>query len=452
MNYHNWIILHKKTMKIKKKYITIILLLLSIFFSLILNGQTDKIFSNYEKGLEYYFLKQYELSLKYFRNVYISSPNYKKIDDLYKKSLIKSGNKYLENKNYKIAVKYYSEYLSHFENNEIRIKLYYSLLLSGEDVSDWSEYLSDLPPADYDFSNILENELKEHRSIFEEKKDSAKVIIYNYYKLAKPESFILIKDIFIFIIIICLAIVSVLLFFLSKRIKIIIKVKEFYDDKHLHLPHVNFPEVNVSAVKEKGVKILHAVSSNKKTLSMRRVYKIGKTVDKFTDRKNHNIRVGNISYKIAEAMNIDEDEALEVQKIGFIHDLGYIKLVKSLKKEGKTLETAEYVDIYRHIDYGIDVLKRFDVSEIFYEGLKYHHERWDGSGYPEGLKGEEIPLVARIISISDFFVTITTSSEKRTAVSSVTAIEILKRLSGKHFDPDIVNIVSKIDIDSKELQ
>lgn len=156
------------------------------------------------------------------------------------------------------------------------------------------------------------------------------------------------------------------------------------------------------------------------------------------DTNGHSIRVATYSREIARRMNMDEEKQEKLYYMAMLHDIGKIGIPDSiLKKPGKLTEDEIRV-IRSHPSIGGEILQNFTVIEGISDGARYHHERYDGNGYNEGLKGEEIPLFARIICVADCY---DTMSSKRVYKENHDEAYILKELeecSGKQFDPDIV--------------
>ena len=108
------------------------------------------------------------------------------------------------------------------------------------------------------------------------------------------------------------------------------------------------------------------------------------------------------------------------------------------------LTDEEYAIMKTHVDIGGEILKDFTLVERVAEGAKFHHERYDGKGYPNGLKGEEIPLNARIIGIADAFDAMTANRVYRKALDMEQVVAELKRCSGTQFDPGLVEIMLEL--------
>ena len=158
--------------------------------------------------------------------------------------------------------------------------------------------------------------------------------------------------------------------------------------------------------------------------------------------KEHSDSVSKICEKIGSKLNIELLDQLILS--AKLHDVGkvFIPLTVLNKKEKLTYE--EFESIKKHPEYGYNILKEVSSFKQINEGVLYHHERFDGLGYPQGLKGFDIPLFARIISVADVYDALISKRPYRDAFSKDKAIEIMKQESGKHFDPEILDVFLSI--------
>jgi HD-GYP domain-containing protein (c-di-GMP phosphodiesterase class II) len=139
-------------------------------------------------------------------------------------------------------------------------------------------------------------------------------------------------------------------------------------------------------------------------------------------------------------MDFDKEDINQIRIAGLMHDIGKIGIEEKILNKPNKLNQEERYELIRHVEIGYRILSSVnEFSEIANHVLE-HHERWDGSGYPKGLKGEEISLQARIIAIADSFDAMTTDRPYRGALNEQEAIKELKRCSGTQFDPEIVKI------------
>ncbi|MCR4792679.1 MAG: HD domain-containing protein [Lachnospiraceae bacterium] len=159
----------------------------------------------------------------------------------------------------------------------------------------------------------------------------------------------------------------------------------------------------------------------------------------------HSDRVGIYAGMIAREMAADydfsEEDILRIRYIGFMHDIGKIGVADSVLNKAGRLTDEEFTLMKKHVEIGYDLLKSMDNSiEGLPEGIRYHHEKFDGSGYPDGLAGTEIPLVARILCVADSYDAMTSNRVYRKRLSDEEVIAEIKRCSGKQFDPAIAGI------------
>ncbi len=153
----------------------------------------------------------------------------------------------------------------------------------------------------------------------------------------------------------------------------------------------------------------------------------------------HSQRVAEYSLGIAEVLGLSEREKDILKIAGILHDIGKIAVPENiLLKKGKLTE-EEFEIIKLHAPFGNEILKPLRFFHHEREIILYHHERWDGSGYPEGLVGEEIPFLARILAVADSFDAMTSDRVYRKAMTFEDALKEIRELSGIKYDPVVVN-------------
>ena len=154
----------------------------------------------------------------------------------------------------------------------------------------------------------------------------------------------------------------------------------------------------------------------------------------------HTERVAEYSSKILAAMNYPQENVDEIYIAGTLHDIGKIILPPELLNKKEALTKEEIEQVHRYPGAGYQILKNTDEYSGIAEIVLYHHERYDGKGYPNGLKREEIPLESRIISVADAYESMTGVRPYKRKMSQEDAIQELKKNSGSQFDPEIVDI------------
>lgn len=172
---------------------------------------------------------------------------------------------------------------------------------------------------------------------------------------------------------------------------------------------------------------------------------IAKTVDaKDENTSQHSIRVSEYSVLIARKLGFDEQACDELRRTALLHDIGKIAIPDSVLNKPSRLTDEEYEIMKSHVVKGADILKNFTLLEHVDEGVLYHHERYDGRGYVHGLKGEEIPLNARIIGIADAFDAMTANRVYRKKLDPDYVLGELKKGRGTQFDPKLDDILLEL--------
>ena len=167
--------------------------------------------------------------------------------------------------------------------------------------------------------------------------------------------------------------------------------------------------------------------------------------DKYEEEKIHSERVSNFCKQIGIELGISKEEVDLLELAGMYHDIGKISIPDAILNKPGKLTNEEYEIIKTHTQVGYQILKAADEYSGLAEYALSHHERWDGRGYPKGLKGKDIPLFSRIICVADSFEAMTADRPYRKGMSVDDAILEIKRCSGTQFDPEIANLfVSKV--------
>lgn len=156
------------------------------------------------------------------------------------------------------------------------------------------------------------------------------------------------------------------------------------------------------------------------------------------ETEGHSRRVANLSGKLAEMMSIGAEEMVSIRRGSLLHDIGKLGVPDSILLKPDKLTEEEWVIMRKHPQYAYDMFYPIEYLRPSLDIPYCHHEKWDGSGYPRGLKGEEIPYIARIFAIVDVWDAITSDRPYRLAWSKAKAQAYIQQQSGTHFDPQVV--------------
>jgi putative nucleotidyltransferase with HDIG domain len=155
--------------------------------------------------------------------------------------------------------------------------------------------------------------------------------------------------------------------------------------------------------------------------------------------RGHSERVSEYSLMIAKELNLSKEEQETVQIAGLLHDIGKIGIDEEiLNKPGKLTE-EEYFLIKKHPEIGAEIIQPVSYLQKITPAVKHHQERYDGGGYPDGLRGEEIPFIARILAVADTFDAMTSTRPYREKLNYEDAISEIEKNRGTQFDPEVVD-------------
>jgi len=154
----------------------------------------------------------------------------------------------------------------------------------------------------------------------------------------------------------------------------------------------------------------------------------------------HSERVSAFGVRLAQHLGFDADNRAVVELSGLLHDVGKIGVPDAILNKPGKLTDSEFKEMRLHPIHGARILSNIQSDKVvrLLPGVKYHHERWDGKGYPEGLKGEEIPLLGRVLGVADFLDALTSDRSYRKGLPLEEALQMVKDLEGQAFDPVVV--------------
>ncbi len=158
----------------------------------------------------------------------------------------------------------------------------------------------------------------------------------------------------------------------------------------------------------------------------------------------HALNVAKISRDICAVARLSEKKTQFITTAALLHDVGKIAVPQEILSKPDKLTAQEYKEIQKHPLYGYACVNSFEDLKQYGELILYHHERWDGSGYPNGLAGEKIPLGARIIAVADTYEAMTATRVYRPPIPVNTVLEHLRQFAGIHFDPAVTQAFFKV--------
>jgi len=158
----------------------------------------------------------------------------------------------------------------------------------------------------------------------------------------------------------------------------------------------------------------------------------------------HSRKVNTYAVALAEAIGLSTDQVANVSTAALLHDIGKIGIPDRVLNKKEKLNEKDWKAIKTHPKLGATIIRNVPHLAPCVNIVLYHHERWDGSGYPEGLKGEQIPIEARIIAIAESFDAMTSSLPYRPALPLEETIKELRKGAGLQFDPKLVDAFIRI--------
>ena len=176
--------------------------------------------------------------------------------------------------------------------------------------------------------------------------------------------------------------------------------------------------------------------------SIMQIVKIIDAKDSYT--AGHSVRVAEYTEKIARRLRLNEYDVDILTNLANLHDIGKIQIDLSvLNKPGK-FNISDRVEMKKHPIVGYEIVKEIVFLKNYANAILYHHERVDGKGYPYGIKGDKMPLFAKILTVADAYDAMTSDRPYRRALTRKEAIKELKRCAGKNFDKEISSIMIEI--------
>ncbi|MBE3586604.1 MAG: HD-GYP domain-containing protein [Thermoanaerobacter sp.] len=166
----------------------------------------------------------------------------------------------------------------------------------------------------------------------------------------------------------------------------------------------------------------------------------------------HSERVASLAVMLARELGMNENDQKMIYVAGLLHDLGKMAVPGRILFKPDKLTGEEWEEIKKHPVYSFEVLSYIPQLKDISLLMLYHHERYDGRGYPRGLKGEDIPLGARILAVADSYDAMTSHRVYRPAMSTRKALEEIYRCAGTQFDPRVVEVFFNLDVSGSKLE
>jgi len=183
-----------------------------------------------------------------------------------------------------------------------------------------------------------------------------------------------------------------------------------------------------------------------------RVLNIAAATDEFESYRNpHATRIAALSDALAQKFNLASHDRYSLRQAALFHDVGEAMMNRDYIKSSRMLREEERVDMQRHTIIGEQEAAKRGLSRAVQLLVRWHHEWWNGAGYPDALEGTQIPLAARILRVTDTFSAMTNPRPHRSAVSEVEVRRYLTQWAGIEFDPKIVKAFLSLN-DSEELE
>jgi len=163
------------------------------------------------------------------------------------------------------------------------------------------------------------------------------------------------------------------------------------------------------------------------------------------EAKGHSKRVTEMTLNLAKAMGVDSQELVNIRRGASLHDVGNLGVPESILRKPSEPTTEEWAILRMHPQYGCEIIEPIALLRPALDIPYCHHEKWDGTGYPRGLKGKEIPLAARIFAVVDVSDALSYDRPNRPAWTTQKVREYIRDESGTRFDPQVVEVFLQLD-------
>ena len=165
----------------------------------------------------------------------------------------------------------------------------------------------------------------------------------------------------------------------------------------------------------------------------------------------HSIQVADLATRIAQELEFSEREKNLIEFAGLLHDIGKIIVPEAILHKGTVLSSEEWQIIKKHVVHSAKIIEPIRNLRSVQNWILHHHEQWDGSGYPDGISGEKIPLESRILAVCDAYSAMTGDRPYRKALSIKDARQEIVNVAGKQLDPRLVNIFMSLNLQAHKI-
>ena len=155
---------------------------------------------------------------------------------------------------------------------------------------------------------------------------------------------------------------------------------------------------------------------------------------------SHGLRTAEIAIRLGQELDMTEEELHQLKLASYLHDIGLLIIPRAVNEPGAFLDCEAYRTVQNHVRFGASILEPFTFLRTASVLIAHHHERWDGSGYPYGIRGPFIPLGARVLSMADAFDSIRVPDVSEQTLRDQIALRILRVSAGTQFDPWLVEL------------
>ncbi len=230
---------------------------------------------------------------------------------------------------------------------------------------------------------------------------------------------------------------------LRARVRSLLKVKAYNDHMHNYRQELENEVARQTMELTTANKRIMEAHTRLRESSLEAIFRLSRAAEyKDGDTAQHLLNIGHLSAFLAEKMGLNKVTVERILYASIMHDIGKIGIPDHILTKNGPLNDSEWVLMKKHTIFGAQILKDskssfLQLGEII---AMTHHEKWDGSGYPNGLAGREIPLAGRIVAVADVFDSLMSKRHYKPALSLERTLDIIKEGRGSHFDPAVVDI------------